>query len=212
MSKTEYKPTKNEEIINVLTHFPGVLAGIYILFTLSNKTSYSQDPEMFWSIITYALSFIIVFSASSIYHITFNDKFKKIFKRLDHAAIFVFIGGCYTPFIINHMINDYKYWFLALIWILVFMGIGYKFFSKYKNPIISVSIYVSFGFLCFAVKNQFLDHIPSTIFTYLLTGGFLYVVGVFFYLLDRLPFNHGIWHIFVLGGAYTHYLAVYYSL
>lgn len=195
-----------QEKINVITHFPGVLLGLIGLIYLLLKPINSTYK---YSYLIYGISLICIFLASSIYHKLEPGSAKALFKKIDHAAIYFFMGGCYTPFIIINMHNDYKLIFLFIIWTLVILGVLQKSFSFIKNKFFSVFLYVSFGFLCFAVKGSLLDQIPSISFNLLVLGGVAYVLGVFFYLMDRIPYNHGIWHIFVLIGAGSHYAAVY---
>ena len=195
-----------QEKINVITHFPGVLLGLVgLIYLLLKPTSFTNKL----SYLIYGLSLISIFIASSVYHQLKPGKAKAIFKKIDHAAIYFFMGGCYTPFILINMHNDYKLLFLMIIWALVLMGVLQKSFSFIKNKFFSVFLYVSFGFLCFAVKDSLLDQIPVQSFYLLVLGGVAYITGVFFYLMDKIPYNHGIWHIFVLIGAGSHYAAVY---
>lgn len=195
-----------EEKFNVITHFPGVLLGLIGLVYLLLKPMGLLEQV---SYTIYGISFITIFMASSIYHKLEPGKAKALFKKIDHAAIYFFMGGCYTPFIIINMHNDYKMIFLFIIWCIVLLGVLQKSFSFIKNKFFSVFLYVSFGFLCFAVKDSLLDQIPSMSFNLLVAGGVCYMLGVVFYLADKIPYNHGIWHVFVLLGAGSHYAAIY---
>lgn len=195
-----------QEKINVITHFPGIILGLVGLIYLLLKPTNDLHKISYF---VYGVSLVTIFMASSLYHKLKPGKGKELLKKIDHAAIYFFMGGCYTPFIMINMENDYKLIFLFIIWAIVVLGVLQKSFSFIKNKFFSVFLYVSFGFLCFAVKDSLLDQIPQMSFNLLALGGVAYVMGVFFYLMDRIPYNHGIWHIFVLLGAGSHYAAIY---
>ncbi|MBD64684.1 MAG: hemolysin III family protein [Halobacteriovoraceae bacterium] len=201
-----------EEIVNVITHIPGVVLGAIFVAILLLKNYDQSSLAQIVSYLIYGLSFITVFSASSLYHNTKNERRRKILKKIDHASIFFFMGGCYTPFIVINMVSDYKYHFLALVWFLVAFGIVYKFLSQFKNQVLSLTFYFSFGLMCLLAKGQMLDHMPRLAFNLLILGGLLYSVGVIFYIMKKLPYNHGIWHLFVLLGASCHFAAIYHTI
>jgi hemolysin III len=207
-SKTEIC-NKKEEFVNVVTHAPGVVFGVIAILVLLTKEHQSFSPEIIFSYLIYGVSFISVFMASSLYHKTSPGPKKQILKKIDHATIYFFMGGCYTPFIMINMDPTYRYWFLGLVWTIVITGVAFKFLSKYKNNYFSVGLYLSFAFMCFIAKGPLLDRMPSTSFWLLAYGGIAYVSGTFFYLYNKLPYNHGIWHIFVLIGAACHFAAIY---
>lgn len=201
--------SKKEELVNVITHAPGVAFGIISIFILLNKDHQLVNPWIISSYLIYGISFISVFMASSFYHQTPPGPKKQILKKIDHATIYFFMGGCYTPFIIINMEPEYRYWFLGLVWAIVVTGVVYKFLSKFKNNYFSVCLYLSFSFMCFIAKEPLLDKMPRVAFWLLAYGGIAYVTGVVFYLYNKLPYNHGIWHIFVLIGASCHFAAIY---
>ena len=201
---------KHEELINVLTHIPGIILGVVFFFILVPKFPSSSIFE----IVAYCLyigTFLSVYTASTIYHGTKNSDYKQFLKKIDHACIYLFIGGCYSPFVIINMADNIKYWFFALVWILVCFGVIYKFLSKYKSTVLSLIFYFSLSFMCFLAKGPLLDKLPSETFKYLAYGGVLYTVGAFFYAVKRIPYHHAIWHILVLLASSCHFYAVYYT-
>jgi hemolysin III len=200
---------QKEEFINVITHAPGVIFGVIAVFILLLKQNQSFGPGVIFGYVIYGVSFVSVFMASSLYHKAAPGKTKSIFKKIDHASIYFFMGGCYTPFIMINMDPNYRFWFLGLVWFIVLTGVAFKFLSKYKNNYFSVGLYLSFAFMCFIAKGPLLDRLPSISFDLLAYGGVAYVTGVFFYLYEKMPYNHGIWHIFVLIGAACHFAAIY---
>lgn len=197
----------HEEKVNSYTHMPGILLGVLCLVLLMLKPT--EDLSHKVSYVIYAVTFILLFMASTIYHGTETPERKNFLKKVDHAAIYLFMGGCYTPFVVVNMIGDFKYPFLAIVWVLVLLGIVYKFLSQYKSRFISIALYVAFGFFCFVVKGDFLDQIPNYSFWLLVLGGAFYIVGTLFYVATRIPYHHAIWHLFVLLGAMTHFYSIY---
>lgn len=208
MLKLYPKNLEKDELINRLTHSPGIILGLIYMMLLIIK-GLSQGPVEIATYLIYSLTYILVFATSTIYHSQICSKRKDLFKKLDHASIYLFMGGCYTPFILLNMQSEYKYEFLAFVWILSIMGVIYKFYSSYKNTLHSTALYLLFGFGCFLVKGSLLDHIPAESFKFLVYGGLLYSIGAIFYVLSLIPYNHGIWHVFALAGSGCHFLAVY---
>jgi hemolysin III len=197
-----------EERVNVITHSPGVLLGV-LLYTMLLAKANTEGIELHIAYFTYSLSFISVYMASTLYHAAKDISNKRLLKRIDHACIYLFMAGCYTPFVVLNMDETSKYWFLALIWTIAAIGIFYKFNSNYKGSKLSLLLYFSFAFMCFFNWDNFLSKIPSDSFWLLVFGGAAYVIGVGFYMAKRIPYHHGIWHVFVLIGSLLHFYALY---
>ncbi|MDP7319360.1 MAG: hemolysin III family protein [Bacteriovoracaceae bacterium] len=208
MTSITVEKFKHEELVNVLTHLPGVFIGITFTVLLLLK-NYNAPFSHLLSYIIYSISFVTIYAASTIYHHTKNSDRKQILKKIDHACIYLFMGGCYTPFVIINMTESIRYWFLAFVWFLVIMGIIYKFLSKYRGNKLSLILYFAFGFLCFLAKSEMLDNIPTDSFLFLVYGGIFYSIGAIFYMLKNIPYHHAIWHILVLCGSTSHFFAVY---
>ncbi len=208
MTSITLEKFKYEERINVLTHLPGIFLGIVLYFFLISKTS-DRGIEEFVGHTVYAISFVMIYLASTIYHGVKNSDLKQFFKRIDHACIYVYMAGCYTPFVLNNMIGEYKYHYLGFIWFIAVIGVLYKLVSKYRGSKLSLFLYFSFGLMCFLNWKSFLAQIPVESFIYLLVGGIAYAIGAGFYMAKNLPYHHGIWHIFVLLGSISHFYALY---
>lgn len=209
MSEISIQLFPKEEKVNVATHLPGILLGIVGIPILLLKPDLQLEEVLAYLI--YGITLTILFSASCLYHFLPDQKNKQLFKKVDHAAIYLFMGGCYTPFVLLNMQGDLKYPFLITVWLFVGAGILYKFRSKYKTRGLSVVFYLVFGLMCFVVKDPLLDNIPQQSFNALALGGILYIIGILFYMVRRIPYHHGIWHIFVLLGAMFHFYAVYHA-
>lgn len=210
MIKLFDKELTKDELVNQLTHFPGILLGFIFLVALCAKGANEPWRNVFGYII-YALSYILIFAVSTIYHSQKCDTKKELLKKIDHASIYIFIAGCYTPFILNFMASDVKYLFLAMIWMMAIFGVIYKFYSRYKNRMYSTVLYFVFGLMSFVAKDSLLNQIPIDSYKLLLYGGLFYFIGAIFYMLRSIPYGHGIWHGFVIVASSLHFMALYLS-
>lgn len=209
--------SKSEELANTLSHGLGALlsiAAIVLLlnFSVSNtEVNYdiTNNTMRIISFSVYGFSLLILFLASTFYHGVTNDKAKQIFKLLDHCAIYLLIAGTYTPLLLLSMQGMLGYSLMAVIWALAIGGIFFKvkFGHKYKK--ISLTTYIGMGFISFTILGELYKVLPSNAITLLALGGLVYVLGVFFYVQKRIPYNHAIWHLFVLGGAACHFFMIY---
>ena len=201
------KQTQREETLNALTHGFGALLGIVGLILLivfqQNKTPFSL-----FSVIVYGLSIIILFSASTLYHWVKNDKLKHYFRILDHISIYLLIAGTYTPVALITLNTSLGWELFWIEWGITFLGIILKVFFTGRFEFVSVLLYLILGWLV-VIDYAALSHAIGSNGTLLLfAGGLSYTVGIIFYALERIPYSHVIWHLFVLSGAICHYFLI----
>lgn len=209
--------SKNEELANTLTHGLGVFLSIAALILLlsysvtNTAVSYSinNDIMRIISFSVYGTSLLALFCASTFYHGITDERIKKIFKLLDHCAIYLLIAGTYTPLLLLSMKGTLGYTLMAIIWAIAIGGIIFKIKFGHKYKKISLATYLGMGFISFTILGELYKALPSNAVTLLAVGGLVYVLGVFFYVQKKIPFNHAIWHLFVLGGATCHFLMIY---
>jgi len=200
--------TLGEEIFNSITHGIGALlsiAGLVVLILAGNLYGNSFHIMCF-SI--YGISLILLYLSSTLYHSLTGQAVKQVFKKLDHSAIFLLIAGSYTPLMLIN-INGVTGWTITItVWILAIAGVVIKclFIKKFEK--LSLFIYIFMGWLCIFAAKEIILHVPSQSLLFLVIGGLLYSGGIIFYVWDNLPFNHGIWHVFVLGGSIFHYFSI----
>lgn len=196
-----YSP--QEEFANALTHAIGALLSIYGIVMLS---VYSNTPVETASTAIYGAMMFILFQASTCYHSMTNETAKKVFRKIDHSAIYLLIAGTYTPMLLLTVDFPHSVALLAMIWYLAFTGIIFSCLTlKYKS--LSTGLYALMGWLSvFLVWNIWKIGGVEAIW-YLIGGGLFYTVGCIFYMRKK-PFMHSIWHVFVLLGAIMHYFAV----
>lgn len=199
-----------EEIINSVTHGVGALLSIVGLIWMIAGVYDGGSSLIVMSASIYGSAMILLYLASTIYHSLFQyPSVKRILKIIDHSAIYLFIAGSYTPFALI-VINGFAGWALfVIVWTLAFIGIVQKVFFIHRFEFIAVASYVGMGWLGVFFIDQFLDALSLTAIALLVSGGLAYTVGVIFYVLDRIPFMHSIWHLFVMTGSFLHFVVIY---
>ena len=198
---------KLREPVNSLTHWGGAilaLIGLVALLVVGWDT-----PAKIISLAIYGVSLIFLFSASATYHmVQVKDKALEIFRKIDHAAIFVLIAGTYTPFLRVKLRGPWGWSLFAVIWTLTLLGIVLRLFLKGRLHGLVVSIYVAMGWIVVVAAQPMIERVGTGGLVLLAAGGLAYTAGVAFYKWRRLPYNHAIWHGFVLAGAALHFFAV----
>jgi len=201
------------EPVNSLTHWGGAilaLVGLIALLIVGWST-----PAKIISLAIYGASLIFLFSASATYHmVRVKDRALEIFRKIDHAAIYVLIAGTYTPFCVNAFTGFWKWGILSIIWSLAVIGIVVKIFYIRAPRWLNAGIYIVMGWLSLATAGQMLAHLPAWVLTWLIIGGVTYTLGAVVYMTKIFNFKpgvfgfHEVWHIFVLLAAVFHFVAV----
>ena len=204
---------KLREPVNSLTHWGGAvlaLVGLIALLIVGWDT-----PAKIISFTIYGVSLIFMFSASATYHmVRVKDKALEIFRKIDHAAIYVLIAGTYTPFCINAFEGFWKWGMLSIIWSLAIIGIVVKIFYIRAPRWLNAGIYIVMGWLSVLSAGEMLAALPAWVFIWLITGGVIYTLGAIVYMTKIFNFKpgvfgfHEVWHIFVLLAAAAHFVAV----
>lgn len=199
--------SKTEELWNAISHGIGVLLGITGLIVLlvfdSGKTEYST-----LSILFYAISIILLYSASTIYHAATNVRWKNVFRKIDHICIYFLIAGTYTPVALISLEKTSGWLIFWTVWIICAVGTLLKVFFTGKFETVSVLLYLIMGWLI-AFDFGSLIAVQSTLgLVLMILGGAFYTVGILFYAIKKIPYNHLIWHIFVLAGSTFHFFFI----
>jgi hemolysin III len=199
-----------EEIANSLSHGAGVLFGIFALVLLVLKSVQMDDTLRVVAFTVYGASVIVLFMASTLYHAIPMPRAKQVLKLVDHCAIYLLIAGSYTPFLLLTLGDTFGAVLMVVIWSLAVAGIVFKVFFLHRFHNFSLALYLGMGWLAVLASYQLLANLPRTGIALLLGGGILYSLGTIFYKSERIPFNHAIWHMFVLVGCVCHFLALYF--
>lgn len=206
---TEYSVT--EEVANSVTHAAGMLFGIVGLILLLLKASDANaDLLTMTSMSIYGASMIILYLASTLYHSISYQKAKRWLKTFDHCAIYLLIAGSYTPFLLVSLRTPLAIGLMTVIWSIAVIGIIAKIVFVYRFKKLSLITYLTMGWLSVIAIYQLAQYLATGGLVLLALGGVVYSLGVIFYVNKRIPYNHAIWHLFVLGGSVCHFLAIYY--
>jgi hemolysin III len=200
--------TAAEEVANGLTHAFGLLLSIIGLFALIWFALQEGDLMHITSAGVFGGSLVFMYAASTLYHSFRRPDLKHVFRIIDHVSIYFLIAGSYTPFLLVHFQGWLQSALLMAIWTLALAGTAFKLFFTGRFVLLSTLFYVLMGWLVVIALEPFLRAVPTECVLWLLSGGLLYTGGVVFFLWERLPYNHAIWHLFVLGGSACHYTAV----
>lgn len=207
-SASEYSVV--EERANAITHGLGVVLGIVgLILLLVRAFDYEADVLTFTSLSVYGASIILLFLASTLYHSITTAKTKRLLKTLDHCAIYLLIAGSYTPFLLVSLRTPLAIGLMAVIWTIAVLGIVMKIAFVYRFKKMSLVTYLTMGWLSLIVIYQLAVSIELGGLILLAVGGVIYSLGVIFYVAKRIPYNHAIWHLFVLAGCACHFLAIY---
>lgn len=202
--------SQKEELANAVSHGIGLLLGIVGLVLLLLKAhSLQADSLTFLSFSVYGASIIALFLASTLYHSVANPKSKRWLKTFDHCAIYLLIAGSYTPFLLVGLRTPLAFWLMGIIWGIALLGIIMKLAFVYRFKRFSLYSYLVMGWLSLIVVYQLALHVDMRGLVLLALGGVVYSLGVIFYVAKRIPYNHAIWHGFVLGGCVCHFLGIY---
>lgn len=200
-----------EELLNSISHGIGAilsLVGVVVLIVLASLAAHI-DPWKIIGISFYGVSLVLLYTASTLYHGIKHPRLKQLFQHLDHCAIYLLIAGTYTPFLLVNMRGPTGWTLFAIVWSLALFGIACKLIWPHRFTVMRVAIYLIMGWLIVFASGEMASSLSTTGITLLAAGGITYTLGVIFFAISAIPYNHAIWHLFVLGGSTCHYFAVY---
>jgi len=203
---------KREEIANSVTHGLGTLASISGLVALLLRAVQFSNSWMLAGFLVYGISLILLFLASTLYHALPYPKVKSVFRIIDHSSIYILIAGTYTPFTLVSLRGSWGWSLFGAIWGLALVGIIFNSFFLGRFPRLESATYVLMGWLSVIVIRELFFSIGLNGILLLILGGLIYTMGIIFYKYDKFPYNHAIWHLFVLGGGACHFLVVYFFI
>jgi hemolysin III len=199
---------KKEEILNTVSHGIGIILGIFGFSLLLNKNSDKSDYALL-GILIFSFSIVLLYSASTAYHAIAKPSLKNKFRILDHISIYFLIAGTYTPVALITLINGNGWLIFSVVWSIALFGAVLKLFFTGKYEILSLLLYVIMGWLIIFDFQNLIALTSSLGINLLMLGGASYTIGILFYAIQKIPYNHFIWHLFVLGGTISHWLFIY---
>ena len=203
-----YRYTVGEEIASSIIHGIGILLAIGGCAILTTYASIFGDGWHIISCSIFGVTLVILYTASTLYHSIPFAKAKKFFRVLDHSAIFLLIAGTYTPFMLVNLRGPWGWSLLAVIWGVAALGITFQPVLIRKWKVLSVILYVLMGWAVVVAIRPLILSVDTGGLILLVLGGLVYTLGVIFYAWKKMPYNHAIWHGFVLAGSALHFFAV----
>ena len=201
MEENMYTP--KEEFLNAFTHSLGALFSIYAIVMLAVNSKTSIEAA---STAVFGATLFILFQSSTLYHAMVNETAKKVFRKIDHSAIFMLIAGTYTPVLLLTVKFPLSVAIMSMTWYLAISGIIYSCLTL-KFKYLSTGLYLVMGWLSVFLAYTIWTKAGQNAFWLMLAGGLLYSGGCIFYL-SKKRYMHCIWHLFVLAGAISHYMSV----
>lgn len=200
--------TTGEEIANAVTHGIGAalaIAALVILIVFAARTGSA------WYVVSYSIygsCLVLLYLFSTLYHSIQNKKAKRVLRIFDHASIYILIAGTYTPFALTILRKHGGWIIFSVVWAAAVLGIILKIFYCGKFEKLSTLIYVIMGWMIVFYFKTILAVMPFAGIVLLVAGGVVYTLGSLLFLFDKIPYNHAIWHLFVMGGSICHFFAV----
>nr|WP_132548872.1 hemolysin III family protein [Pectinatus cerevisiiphilus] len=198
-----------EEKINAITHGIGTFFAVIALVVLIIEAYINGGPWQMAAAIIYGVSLILLYLASTLYHSFSRKRVKEILKFFDHAAIYILIAGNYTPFTLIPLHGTLGWAIFGVIWGLALVGIVFKIYFVKRFKYFSTLCYLLMGWLAVVMVKPLLAVLPAAAIYWLLAGGISYTIGTIFYLDKKIPYNHAVWHLFVIGGSVSHFITVF---
>jgi hemolysin III len=197
-----------EELANSILHGIGVGLAVAALAILVSRAARIGDPWRVVSFCIYGATLILLFLSSTLYHAFRHPLVKRVFRIFDHAAIYLLIAGTYTPFLLVTLRGAFGWWLFGVIWALALLGVVQASLALDKLKFFSLIAYAGMGWLIVIAYKPLLAALAAGGMFWIILGGVCYTLGIVFYVVKRIPFNHAIWHLFVIGGAASHFFAM----
>ena len=204
--------TPREELANRLTHGLGAAFSVAGLVLLVVYSAHYGDAWHVVSTAIFGATLVLLYTSSTLYHSFRSERLKVRLQKFDHAAIFLLIAGSYTPFLIVTLRGPWGWSLFGVVWGLALIGVVLKFWFAGRFNLVSTIIYVGLGWIVLIALKPLMAALPSAGLLLLFAGGICYTGGAAFYLWERLPYHHAIWHLWVLGGSVCHWAAVFFYI
>lgn len=206
------KNRKQEEFWNVITHGAGALLSVAALILLAGFAAFRGTKTDLAAALVFGISLVLLYSASTIYHAMYKLKWKRIFQRIDHLCIYILIAGTYTPVALLGLKGMWGWCIFGFIWAFAIAGFIFKFSPLRKSEKLSLILYALMGWLIIIAIKPLIENVAAGALYFLLGGGLCYTIGIYFFAKEKIPYNHTIWHLFVLGGSALHFFGIFFYL
>ncbi|MEZ5059680.1 MAG: hemolysin III family protein [Saprospiraceae bacterium] len=204
--------TSKEEIWNAITHGLGVIFALAAMPFLIYDAYVVGGFSVTFGISVFGFGMLMCYLSSTLYHAVTHEKLKSRFLIWDHISIYLLIGGTYTPVVQKYTDANTGLIFLSIMWGIILVASILKIFYTGRYEKLSLILYLFLGWMAVFLADSLIQNMPLYVFWWILAGGIAYSIGVIFFIWERLPFNHSIWHLLVLCGTIFHFVAIYLSL
>ena len=213
MWATDFHRTQGEEWSNFGTHLFGLVFSIFALTYMCVEAGRLGDPRKIVGCALYGVSLIVLYNSSMLYHLASTWRVKGAFQIMDHISIYLLIAGSYTPFaLVTLKDTPIGYWILCSSWILAILGILTEVLIRPRKEWLAVTITLLMGWEIILCIKPLYDRIGTLGWVMLLIGGGAYTLGVVFYVMDRVPYMHTVWHVFVLAASICHWVGIMFGV
>jgi len=202
--------SSKEEAINVITHGIGLILSIPAVVLLIVYASIDGTVWHIASSCIYGSTLIVLYLASTTYHGSKKPELRKKLNVFDHSAIYLLIAGTYTPFLLVTLHGSWGWSLFGVVWGFAFIGILMKIFFSSRYKIISALAYVAMGWIIVIAIKPLINNLDPSGLKWLIAGGLSYTIGAALYVIKKIPYNHAIFHVFVLGGSFAHWMAIFF--
>lgn len=200
--------TLGEEVANALSHGLGLLLAVASLPILVWQAARLGSAIDIVAASVFAGTAIVLYGVSTLYHALPSGGAKRWLQRLDHAAIYVFIAGSYTPFTLGVLEGAWGWSLFGVVWAAAAFGVTVKLLNRLRHPLVSTLLYVAMGWVAVVAAGPLVQRLPVAGLAWLVAGGLSYTLGALVFLLDdRVRYAHAVWHLFVIGGSACHFAA-----
>jgi hemolysin III len=208
-SGPEREQSREEEIANSVSHGIALIAALAGTPVLIMHSMRHGDTGFIIGVYLFSATMIILYLSSTLYHALRMGQVKRLFRVIEHCAIFLLIAGSYAPFTLGVLRGTWGWILFAMVWCLALAGVALEVFGKKARPVLSTGLYLLMGWLAVIAIDPLFERVPAPGLLWLFAGGLSYTAGVAFFATDsRLRYGHLIWHLFVIAGTTCHYFAV----
>ena len=206
----ERDQSRAEETANAISHGLAFVAALVGSPFLILRAAWHADAGFIVGASVFCGSLAILYLSSTLYHALAIGKAKRVFRVIEHSAIFLLIAGTYTPFALGVLRGAWGWSLFGIVWGIAAAGVALKVFGRGSHPILSTGLYLLMGWLVVIAVEPLVTRVPTEGLFWLVAGGLSYTIGVAFFATDaRLRYGHFVWHLFVVAGSVCHYFAVY---
>lgn len=198
-----------EERINIASHAAGFLLSLLATLFMLEKTMSQGNLLEIISVLAFGVSLMILYAASTSYHLSKKPDLRRKLRVVDHASIYCLIAGTYTPFSLLVLKGSVGWGIFSLSWAMAVIGITLKLFFTGKFSLVSTLMYVFMGWIIVFAIDPLVENLAQNGLVWLVAGGLCYTFGAVLYAIKKIKFNHAIFHLFVLAGSFCHFMSIY---